>query len=115
MTIKKLYVVAASFSLFVMTHQANALTVQQYKDACATQETNCDQHPILNAYIGGALDLLASLQDETDYLSTLYCKQPEELFDIKKISNFIENSDTQHNNKNAMLLLIAYFEEHGGC
>ena len=115
MNINKRFIATALFGLFITVQQANALTVQQYKDACASQEASCDQHPILNAYIGGALDLLASLQDETDYLSTLYCIQPAEIFDTKKISSFIENSDARHNHKNAMLLLVAYFEQHGGC
>lgn len=115
MAIKKRYLTVACFSLFIMANPTHALTVQQFKDACAMQETSCGEHPVLNAYIGGALDLVAGLQEETDYLSNLYCKQPEELFDIKKITQFIEQSETQHDNKNAMLLLVAYFEQLGGC
>ncbi|MBX2847046.1 MAG: hypothetical protein KTR16_01905 [Acidiferrobacterales bacterium] len=114
MILKKLFLFAI-FLLLVSFNQAHALTVQQFKEACIAQGPSCESHPILNAYIGGALDLLAGLQEQTSYLATVYCDEPEKIFDINKIINFIQNSDVEHNNENAMLRLVAYFEENGGC
>lgn len=92
-----------------------ALTVQEFKQICLTQEADCEEHPAINAYIGGGLDLLASLQEETEYLQRLYCGQPDTLFDAKKIIQFIEQSSKEFEQQNAMLRLVAYFEQQGGC
>ena len=101
--------------VFFYFHSANALTIEEFKKACHDFNEDCASHPILNAYIGGALDLVASLQEETHYVKKLYCHQSEQLFDIKNIIKFVENTSSEHNHRNAMLGLIFYFEENGAC
>ncbi len=92
-----------------------ALTMKQVSDICHSPPGKCNDHPIIRAYVGGALDLLATLDERTDYLGKVYCKKPKELFDVPAILRFMESHSEQYASDNAMLLLIRYFEEHGGC
>ncbi|GGD73954.1 hypothetical protein [Lacimicrobium alkaliphilum] len=96
-------------------NSASALTVKQFSDICASAPEECSKLPVINAYIGGALDLLATLNDRTEYLQPIYCKAPQRLFDVPAIVGFMQQQ-TEHNAQdNAMLLLIRYLEEYGGC
>ena len=94
---------------------ATALTMKQVSDICHSSSDECSEHPIIRAYIGGALDLLATLDEQTDYLGKVYCKKPKELFDVPAIIRFMELRSEQYATDNAMLVLVRYFEEHGGC
>jgi len=92
-----------------------ALTMKQVSDICHSSSGECSDHPIIQAYVGGALDLLATLDEQTDYLGKVYCKKPKELFDVPAIIRFMELRSEQYATDNAMLVLVRYFEEHGGC
>jgi len=94
---------------------ATALTMKQLTDICHSSPDECSDHPIIRAYVGGALDLLATLDEQTGYLGKLYCKKPKELFDVPAIIRFMELRSEQYATDNAMLVLVRYFEEHGGC
>ena len=94
---------------------ASALTMKQVSDICHSSPGECSDHPIIQAYVGGALDLLATLDEQTDYLGKVYCKNPKELFDVPAIIRFMELRSEQYATNNAMLVLVRYFEEHGGC
>ena len=94
---------------------ATALTMKQVSDICHSSPDECSDHPIIRAYVGGALDLLATLDERTDYLGKVYCKKPKELFDVTAIIRFMELRREQYASDNAMLVLVRYFEEHGGC
>ena len=48
-------------------------------------------------------------------MEKLYCKTPKELFDAPTIIRFMEQRSEQHASDNAMLVLIQYMEERGGC
>jgi len=95
--------------------QASALTMSDFKAICASSTMACKDHPILRTYVGGALDVLAVLSEETKYLETIYCEKPSSLFDTEKIIPFMELRQEEFASKNAMLVLIKYLEEHGGC
>ncbi|ALS98354.1 hypothetical protein AT746_08865 [Lacimicrobium alkaliphilum] len=101
--------------LGLYTTSAPALTVQQFSDICASAPGECSELPVIQAYVGGALDLLATLDEQTEYLETLYCKEPQKLFDVAAIVRFMQQQPEQFANSNAMLLLIRYFEQYGGC
>ena len=92
-----------------------ALTMKQVSDICHSSSSECSDHPIIQAYVGGALDLLATLDERTDYLGKVYCKKPRELFDVSAIIRYMELRSEQYAADNAMLVLVRYFEEHGGC
>ena len=94
---------------------ANALTMKQVSDICYASSGECSDHPIIQAYVGGALDLLATLDERTDYLGKVYCKKPKALFDVPAIIRYMEQRSKQYATENAMLVLVRYFEEHGGC
>lgn len=94
---------------------ASALTMKQFSDICHSSADECSNHPIIQAYVGGALDLLATLDERTDYLEKLYCKNPKELFDVPIIIRFMAQRSEQYMQDNAMLVLVRYFEEHGAC
>lgn len=94
---------------------ATALTIKQFSDICDSSPGECSEHPMLQAYVGGALDLLATLDEKTDYLDKLYCKEPKELFDVPNIIRFMTRQGEEHATENAMLVLVRYFEEQGGC
>lgn len=103
--------------LFLSLHAPStlALTMKQVSDICHSSSGECSDHPIIQAYVGGALDLLATLDERTDYLEKVYCKEPKELFDVSTIIRFMESRSDQYVADNAMLVLVRYFEEHGGC
>jgi len=71
--------------------------------------------PWVNAYVGGALDFAAVLQETTGVRPPLYCKDPRLLFDVPAIIDYIEAHRAQFLDKNAMQALLAYLREFGGC
>lgn len=115
MNARCLLVPVTLLSLFVGTNSANALTTEQFIAICASADVQCGEHPLLNAYVGGALDLISVLDEETEYLGEVYCRQPTELFDVPAIIRYMERHSAEYANQNAMFLLIRYFEEFGGC
>ena len=94
---------------------AVALTMAEFGAICRSAEVPCADHPALNAYVGGALDLIAALDEDTDYLQPLYCRDPREFFDVPAIIRFMEGHEASYRDRNAMLLVIRYLEEFGGC
>lgn len=104
-------------ALLLSLHAPNtlALTMKQFSDICHSSSGECSDLPITRAYVGGALDLLATLDERTDYLGKVYCKKPKELFDVPSIIRFMELQSEQYATDNAMLVFVRYFEEHGGC
>ena len=115
MNLRSLTVTAALLASSAISAPAAALTMNQFVSICEAADVACSEHPILNAYVGGALDLIAMLDEETSYLAEVYCKHPEELFDVPAIIRYMEAHQTEYAGKNAMLVLIRYLEEHGGC
>ena len=95
--------------------RAEALTVSGFMDLCKQSGRPCEEVPLLQAYVGGALDLIAVLHEETDYIQPVYCKDPRVLFDVAAIIGFIENRREGYEQRNAMLLVVRFLEEHGGC
>ncbi|ARU27963.1 hypothetical protein [Cellvibrio sp. PSBB006] len=114
MTIRLLTIIA-TLLLSLHVPLATALTMEQFSNICKSSPVKCSDHPTVQAYVGGALDLLATLDERTDYLQKVYCKAPKELFDVPAIIRFMEQRSEQYRSDNAMLVLIRYFEERGGC
>ena len=95
---------------------AHSLTVKEFSNICNQYSGDCHELPIVNAYIGGAMDLIATLDEKTDYFPTkIYCTDPREIFDGKEIVDFILTNDHVLPAENAMLSFIKYFEINGGC
>lgn len=101
--------------LFVLHDTASALTTEQFGAICDAGGVACSEHPALNAYVGGALDLIAVLDEQTDYLGDVYCSSPDKLFDVAEIIRYIVSHRDTHADKNAMLLLVRYLEKYGDC
>lgn len=104
-----------SVILCLAVTSANALTTAEFMQVCASADLSCSEHPLLHAYIGGGLDLLATLDEETAYMETVYCGDPKDLFDVPAIIRYMEDRQAAYADRNAMLLVVRYFEEHGGC
>lgn len=115
MTLLRVAVAALLISLLALSRPATALTLHQFVSACESAAVSCSEHPFLIAYVGGALDLIAVLDEETEYLGKVYCEPKDELFDVTAIIQYMEGLQIEYSDKNAMLVLIRYFEEHGGC
>lgn len=114
--ISRLSILAILGTLFFLhSPNAEALTVEQFSNICDSAAGKCSDHPTLQAYVGGALDLIATLDEETEYLDTLYCKEPEALFDVPTIIRFMREHREGYAKRNAMLLVVRYFEVNGGC
>ncbi len=111
------FLATSLITLLLSLHASStlALTMKQVSDICHSSSGKCSDHPIIRAYVGGALDLLATLDERTDYLGNMYCKKPKELFDVPAIIRFMELRSDQYAKDNAMLVLVRYFEKHGGC
>lgn len=101
-------------SLF-LSNSALALTMADFIKICESAEKPCYEYPILQAYVGGSLDLIAALDEETEYLEKIYCKKPSEIFNVRRIIEFMESHNVEYAKKNSMLLVIRYLEENGGC
>ncbi|MEO1078374.1 MAG: hypothetical protein AAFY29_02385 [Pseudomonadota bacterium] len=99
----------------VAIHDASALTTEDFFRICEMNEASCSENPVLNAYVGGALDLIASLDENTDYLQPVYCVDPRTLFKIPMIVAYMEQHREEYAQRNAMMLLIRYLEENGEC
>ena len=95
--------------------RAEALSVGQFMAVCEQAGGKCEEVQILRAYVGGALDLVAMLHEETDYVKPIYCKDPKLLFDVAAIIGFIEENREGNEEKNAMMLMIRFLEKYGGC
>lgn len=115
MNIRLLITTSILLILPLLTPGAAALTVEQFSAICRSAPNDCSEHPVVQAYIGGALDLVATLDEETNYLHKIYCKKPEVLFDVSTIIHFIQQHAEKYATRNAMILLVRYFEQHGGC
>lgn len=102
-------------ALYGFSNTAHALTMAQFSQICTSIKGECSEHPLLNAYVGGALDLIAMLDEETDYLAKIYCDKPPNLFDVPRIIRYMQAHSADFAERNAMLVVIRYFEEHGGC
>ena len=106
-----------AISLFTLSfpQSAEALRVGEFMAICAQSGSACEDVPVLNAYVGGGLDLVAMLHEETDYIERIYCKDPKVLFDVRAIIRFVEKHQAGNEDKNAMLLVIRFLERYGGC
>ncbi|WP_417320184.1 hypothetical protein [Emcibacter sp.] len=111
----RLTIITFLIIFFVVPTRASALTVEQFAEICDSVPGECSDHPVLQAYVGGALDLLATLTEETGKLEAFFCKAPERLFDVPAIIRFIQTHGEGYENRNAMLLMVQYFEENGEC
>ena len=98
-----------------LPERAEALRVGEFMAICTQSGMACEDLPVLNAYVGGGLDLIAMLHEETDYIEPVYCKDPKALFDVRAIIRFIEEHHQGNEDKNAMLLMIKFLEVNGGC
>lgn len=107
--------VFAACVLLMLSARADALTIAEFAMLCDSSPGPCHEVPIIQAYIGGALDLVAMLDEETDYLATIYCRPPREIFDVEGIIHYFEDRRNDRPERNAMLLLVSYLEEKGGC
>lgn len=96
-------------------NSASALTATQFQSICAASKSPCSDNPVIQAYVGGSLDLLAVLTEETVYLERIYCEDASSLFDVAKIIEYIQTHHQEYAEKNAMLLVVRYFEKHGEC
>lgn len=103
--------------LFILLISTNALslTMTQFKEICLSSENACNEHQLLQAYVGGALDFIAAQDEETDYLQTKLCVDPSSIFDVNRIIDYMIQDHVGYLDKNAMLLLIQYLQENGGC
>ena len=101
--------------LFLIPNESKALTTKQLFEICASNNKPCKELAMVNAYLGGAFDLLGTLKDETNYLKKIYCDSPQSLFDTTKVLEYMEKHKEGYLNKNAMLLVIRYLEENGNC
>ena len=111
----KFRVIAAAAALLVLCTNASALTMNQFVAICDSSEAKCRDQPLLQTYVGGALDLIAVLDEETDYLTTVYCEKPEMLFKVPEIIDYMLMNKEHYADRNAMLLVVKYLEENSGC
>ena len=115
MNVRALAITLIALLLSLHITSATALTMKQVSDICHSSSGKCSDNPLVQAYVGGALDLLATLDERTDYLGKVYCNNPKELFDVPAIVHFMESHSEQYASDNAMLVFIRFFEKHGGC
>lgn len=103
--------------LFFTSSSSSALTTKELLKVCGLKNQPCHTLPFANAYIGGALDLLGTLQENEQLNLQFSCASPNKLFKVKRILDYIEENQISNENqrfyedKNAMTLVIKYMEE----
>ena len=112
---RRFILTAAAIVVLMFPGAATALTMEQVTSFCQSYNVDCSQSPFLQAYVGGALDLIAMLAEETEYLAQIYCEEPKTFFDVPAIIRYMLKHQAEYADRNAMLLLIRYLEEKGGC
>lgn len=115
MKLNAIAIMTITVCILVFSGKTTALTMSQFNEICDSSETKCSNHPLLQTYVGGALDLIAVLDEETDYLGTVYCDKPETLFNVSAIIDFMLKHQKNYSDRNAMLLVVRYLEENSGC
>ena len=113
--VRRTVLVALACALVLIPAPASALTMGQVTSICDQYQGVCSEHPYLQWYVGGALDLIAMLDEETDYLDNVYCEDPSTFFDVPVIIQYMLANQAGYADKNAMLLVIRYLVEKGGC
>ncbi|MEM1434284.1 MAG: hypothetical protein AAGG11_09540 [Pseudomonadota bacterium] len=99
----------------LLSLDASALTIEGFRAICAANDVTCEQIPVLQAYVGGALDMIATLDERTEYLGTVYCRTPKQLFDVPAIIRHVETAAAPDSDVNAMTLVVDYLVRNGGC
>ena len=61
MNVRLLVISLFTLQLSLYAPSTLALTMKQVSDICDSSSGECSDHPIIRAYVGGALDLLATL------------------------------------------------------
>jgi len=59
--------------------------------------------------------LIATLDENTDYLSKIYCRDASELFDVAKIVDYMLQAPDGEGDSNAMLRVVRFLEDEGKC
>lgn len=108
----KLLVCALSLAY---AQNALPLSIKDFATICDSTTVPCEELPVMQAYVGGALDLIATLDEKTDYLETIYCEDKSELLKTGPIIDYVMSHKDEMPNRNAMMLLIQYLVEEGGC
>ncbi|MEM6300581.1 MAG: hypothetical protein AAF749_02500 [Pseudomonadota bacterium] len=99
----------------LFSHVSLALTAKDFFAICASAEMSCSDHPITQAYIGGALDLMATLDEKTPYLEAPYCRPAKELFKVTDVVDYMKANLRNYESENAMLLFVRFLEDRGAC
>jgi len=113
--LKYLSLLIVTISFLTLSHSAASLTASEFIEICDSMGTECTENPILQAYVGGALDMIAALDEETTYLEGIVCKDKKTLFNVSRIIQFMQKNSDQYAAQNAMRRLIHYLEDNGGC
>jgi hypothetical protein len=110
---KAIILLALLFAGF--SHNANALDVKQFVDVCQSEQAGHQQ--FCNSYLGGALDAISVLNEiaKKDGQAPIYCKLETQIFDAKKIIEYVSSLKSKWNTKNAILPIIDYLSAIGGC
>jgi hypothetical protein len=103
-----------TFMTFINS-KAHALSIDQFKAICSSSTQTCVEHPLLQAYVGGALDMVASLTEQTSYLKPFYCREPQDIFDVPSIISYMLTEPYVNGDHNARVLVIRYIEVKGAC
>ncbi|RBP51740.1 hypothetical protein [Arenicella xantha] len=101
--------------MVVLSCSAQALTVGQVQGICAEYDTSCRDNPFLQAYVGGGLDMLATLKEQGTLTGIQLCEPSDELFDVDKILDFLSSAKDDAKAKNAMHQVISYLQREGSC
>lgn len=109
-----------SLLLLTLSTSANGLETRQFKELCEPSgEANAQfKQQICNAYLGGAFDLLGTLNErEAAQGRPLFCIDGNTLLNVENIKQHVlaKAEEPAFANINAMHALLDYVHIHGGC
>ncbi len=109
---------AAVFSGIVLVAaslQVQALTTWEFLQLCDDTAGACAEQPVVQLYLGGAMDALAVVNETALQKRPLYCLPERQLFDMHRIFAHIAENQQRFRQRNVMHAMLDYLRLHGGC
>jgi hypothetical protein len=104
------------FTGILASAPVSALSIADFHHWCnQTPSVQCHDLVPVQAYVGGALDAIGLLQAEQQFVKPLFCKKPQDLFQLPAIIDFMNANAKPDDKRNAIVLVVEYLAVNGGC
>ena len=114
--VKRVATIGVLVALLALAGRAQALRTGEFLALCGDVLAACAEQPVVQLYLGGALDALALVNETASARKQpLYCLPERQLFDMSRIVAHVVANRRKFEDKNAMTGVIDYLRAYGGC